>query len=38
MNWQNNPFEYDISPLLSGLYYVRVRSGTREATFRIMKQ
>ncbi|MCE7864251.1 MAG: T9SS C-terminal target domain-containing protein [Bacteroidetes bacterium CHB5] len=38
INWQNNPFEYDISPLLSGLYYVRVKSGTREATFRIMKQ
>jgi subtilisin family serine protease len=38
INWQNNPFEFDITPLLSGLYYVRVQSGAREATFRVMKQ
>ncbi|MBX2916712.1 MAG: S8 family serine peptidase [Cyclobacteriaceae bacterium] len=38
INWQNNPFEYDITALLSGLYFVRVVSGSREATFRIMKQ
>jgi len=38
INWQNNPFKYDISNLLSGLYFVRVESGSRQATFRIMKQ
>lgn len=38
INWQNNPFEYDIANLLPGLYFVRVQSGSRKATFRVMKQ
>lgn len=38
INWQNNPFKYDISTLLAGLYYVRIQSGGRKATFRVMKQ
>lgn len=38
INWQNNPFKYDITNLLSGLYYVRVQSGSRQGTFRVMKQ
>ncbi|MCW5910964.1 MAG: S8 family serine peptidase [Cyclobacteriaceae bacterium] len=38
INWQNNPFEYDVEYLLAGLYYVRIQSGSTQTTFRIMKQ
>jgi serine protease AprX len=38
INWQNNPFKYDIANLLPGLYFVRVQSGSRQGTFRVMKQ
>lgn len=38
INWQNNPFEYDIAHLLTGLYYVRIQSGVRKTTFRVLKQ
>lgn len=38
INWQNNPFEYDIAHLLTGLYFVRIQSGNRQTTFRVMKQ
>lgn len=38
INWQNNPFRYDISDLQAGLYYVRIQSGNRQSTFRVMKQ
>ncbi|MBX2901695.1 MAG: S8 family serine peptidase [Cyclobacteriaceae bacterium] len=38
VNWQNNPFEYDLATLQAGLYYVRLKAGNRQATVRIMKQ
>ncbi len=37
INWFSNPFQYDISQFMSGLYFVRVKSGTATATIRIAK-
>lgn len=37
INWFSNPFQYDISKFMSGLYFVRVKSGTTTATIRIAK-
>jgi serine protease AprX len=37
ISWINNPFEYDISLLTSGLYFVRVQSGSNLATLKITK-
>lgn len=37
ISWLNNPFEYDISLLTSGLYFVRVQSGSNLATLKITK-
>jgi serine protease AprX len=38
INWQNNPFQYNISSLQAGLYYLRIQSGNKQTTFRVMKQ
>lgn len=37
ISWLNNPFEYEISQLTSGLYFVRVQSGNNLATLKIIK-
>jgi len=37
INWFSNPFQYDISQFMSGLYFVRVKSGSATATIRIAK-
>ncbi|MBL7872622.1 MAG: S8 family peptidase [Cyclobacteriaceae bacterium] len=37
INWLNNPFEYDISLLKPGIYFVQVTSGKASTTARIAK-
>jgi subtilisin family serine protease len=37
INWTNNPFEYDISLLKSGIYFVKVSLGNTSTTARIVK-
>ena len=37
ISWLDNPFEYDISLLTSGLYFVRVQTGNNLATLKITK-
>jgi serine protease AprX len=37
ITWLNNPFDYDISLLASGLYFVRVQSGNNLATLKMTK-
>jgi serine protease AprX len=37
INWFNNPFEYDITDLKAGIYFVQVSTGKASATARIAK-
>lgn len=38
INWQNNPVEYDLSALASGVYLIKVKSADHVKIARVMKQ
>jgi serine protease AprX len=37
ISWLNNPFEYDLSRLLAGMYYIRIQYGDQTATLKFVR-